>query len=342
MKSSGRCRGLLLASLVLAVAGCNRSQRDGNVGTSQPNVIRVEGSDTMVNLAQAWAEEFKKVRPEVSVQVSGNGSGVGIASLSDGVADMANSSRQMKDKELARLQQNTGKAAVEHTVAMDALAVYVHKDNPLDSISLEELSEIYGDGGSITRWSQLGGNPACSSDEIIRVSRQNNSGTYYYFRDAVLGERDYRLGSLDQSGSKDVVALVSRTPCAIGYSGMGYHTDQVKWLKISRKKGEEGVAPSVESVRDGSYPIARPLLVYTLGEPTGIIKEYFDWIDSEVGQKIVLDLGYVPIIDPEAAAQDASEPAPATADPRASGNETAPGAQAAREDTSAAASDSQE
>lgn len=251
----------------------------------------------MINLAQAWAEEYNKINPEVSIQVSGGGSGVGIASLIDGVTDLANASRKMKDKEKTRATENTGKAPQEFIVGLDALAVYVHKDNPMDEISLQELAEIYGDGGETTTWGQLGvENTGCKSDEITRVSRQNNSGTYVYFREAVLGKgRDYKLGSIDQSGSKDVVALVSSTPCAIGYSGMGYKTDDIKWLKIKRTKDDTAVGPSVATAADGSYPIARPLHIYTLGEPTGVIKEYLDWINSPAGQKVVLDLGYVPM-----------------------------------------------
>jgi phosphate transport system substrate-binding protein len=272
--------------------------QSGGTASTGGAVIRVEGSDTMVNLAQAWAEQYNKIHPDVRVQVSGNGSGVGIASLIDGVADMANSSRQMRDKELARAEQNTGRRPMEHVVGLDALAVYVHQDNPLETISVPQLAEIYGDGGSITHWSQLGiKNVACNTDEITRVSRQNNSGTYHYFRQAVLGDQDFKLGSVDQSGSKDVVALVSQTPCAIGYSGMGYHTEDVKWLKVAAEEGGEGVEPGVASVKDGSYPIARPLLIYTLGEPTGAVKEYLDWIRSEAGQQILSKLGYIPLND---------------------------------------------
>ena len=275
----------------------------------------------MVNLAQAWAEEYKKVRPEVSIQVSGGGSGVGIASLIDGVCQMANASRKMKETELKRAEENTGKRPQEIIVGLDALAVYVHQNNPIDTISLPELAEIYGDGGKIESWSALGiKNAGCASDEITRVSRQNNSGTYHYFREALLGnKRDFKLGSIDQSGSKDVVALVSRTPCAIGYSGMGYKTDDLKWLKVSKAKDQPGIEPSVATASDGSYPIARPLHLYTLGKPAGVLKEYIDWILSDAGQQIVLDLGYVPLKSgsPETAAADdadapADEPAAAT------------------------------
>jgi phosphate transport system substrate-binding protein len=291
---------------LLALLGCKGS------GTGGKTTIRVDGSDTMVNLAQAWAERYNQTHPEISIQVSGGGSGVGIASIIEGVADLANSSRKMKESEIKRAEANTGKKPKEWVVGLDALAVYVHKNNPIETISLEELAEIYGENGSVTKWSQLGvKNTPCSSDEITRVSRQNNSGTYHYFREAVLGEgRDYKLGSIDQSGSKDVVALVSRTPCAIGYSGMGYRTDEVKVLNVAEKKGQPDVAPSVETAIDGSYPIARPLYIYTLGEPTGAVKDYLDWIMSEVGQQIILDLGYVPLSGDAAQADDPQEAAP--------------------------------
>ncbi|MFV1966480.1 MAG: PstS family phosphate ABC transporter substrate-binding protein [Pirellulaceae bacterium] len=304
--------GIVVVLAILTV-GCGRTRSDGTSAGGK-TVIRVEGSDTMVNLAQAWAEEYNQLHPDMSIQVSGGGSGVGIASIIEGVADVANASRKMKDKEMARAKQNTGKTPVEFVVALDALAVYVHKDNPIDTISIKELAEIYGDGGGITKWSQLNvQNKLCGSDEITRVGRQNNSGTYHYFREAVLGDaRDYKLGSIDQSGSKDVVALISRTPCAIGYSGMGYLSEGVKWLKISKKKGETGVEPGVQAASDGSYPIARPLQIYTSGEPTGAIKEYLDWIQSSAGQKIVLELGYVPL---EVAPEDVAKAANGAAEP---------------------------
>lgn len=297
--------------------GCGSRQSSSTGGTGGGTVIRVEGSDTMVNLAQAWAEEYNKTHPDVSVQVSGGGSGVGIASLIDQVTDLANASREMKDKEMQRAEQNTGKKPQQTVVALDALAIYVHQENPLDTIAIEDLAEIYGENGKITKWAQLGiRNVACKSDEITRVSRQNNSGTYQYFREAVLGEnREFKLGSIDQSGSKDLVALVSSTPCAIGYSGMGYHTSNAKWLKVAKKKGDPGVEPSVASVKNKSYPLARPLYIYSLGEPSGPIKQYIDWILSDTGQTIVRELGYVPVhdavtLEPGKRSAPASEPKP--------------------------------
>lgn len=259
-------------------------------------VIRLTGSDTMVNLDQAWAENYRTVKPDVSVQIAGGGSGVGIAGLIDGILDIAASSRKMEPEELERATKSAGSPPQEFIVGLDALAVYVHEGSPLQSISIEELAEIYGDGGKTTKWSQLGAkSAACSSDDIIRVSRQNNSGTYAYFREAVLGRtREFKLGSVDQSGSKDVVALVARTPCAIGYSGMAYAIPGVRALPIAKKKGEAGVKPSVETALDGTYPIARPLYFYTHGTPTPPAKEFIDWTLSDGGQKILQDIGYVP------------------------------------------------
>jgi phosphate transport system substrate-binding protein len=283
---------------VLLPGGCGL----GGLGGPEEGktIIRVDGSDTMVNLAQAWAETYHKKRPDVSVQVLGSGSGVGIASLTDGNCDMANSSRKMTEKELKRVREKYRLDAKEHVVGYDALAIYVHPRNPIESISIDELAGIYGQYGTITQWSQLRvKNPL--ADKIIRISRQNSSGTYAYFRNAVLGKgNDYKLGSIDANGSKDVVALVSRTPTAIGYSGMGYKTPDVKTLPVSKKQGEPGVAPTAENARAGKYPITRPLLVYTRGEATGPVREYLQWILSPEGQEIVDELGYVPVYDHDA------------------------------------------
>lgn len=276
---------------IFVVSGCGSSALD-----TKETTIRVEGSDTMVNVAQAWAENYHRLRPSVSVQVLGGGSGVGIASLIDGNCDMANTSRKMKEDEISRAIEKQNATPLEHVVGYDSLAIYVHKGNPLESISIEELAEIYGDGGKFTKWSQLGVKIPSGNDKIVWLNRQSSSGTYAYFREVILGKRrDYKLGSINTSGSKDIIFLVANTPGAIGYSGMGYTTGDVKMLKVSRKKGEPGVTPSVENARNNTYPITRPLQIYTLGEPKGAVKEYMDWIDSKEGQQVVLDLGYVPV-----------------------------------------------
>lgn len=281
---------VLLFALCLS-AGCGKSASD----TAQ-TTIRVEGSDTMVNIAQAWAENYHKKFTSVSIQVLGGGSGVGIASLIDGNCDMANTSRKMKPDEIAKAEKIQKATPIEHIVGYDALAVYVHKDNPIESISIEELADIYGDGGKLTKWSQLGVKIPHGSDQIVWLNRQSSSGTYAYFREVILGKkRDYKLGSINTSGSKDVIFLIANTPGAIGYSGMGYTTGDVKMLKVSRKKGEPGVAPTLQNAQNRSYPITRPLQIYTIGEPKGEIKKYLDWIKSDEGQKVVLEIGYVPV-----------------------------------------------
>jgi phosphate transport system substrate-binding protein len=272
--------------------GCG--DRGGGVPST---VIRVEGSDTMVNIAQAWAEQYHRRHPEVVVQVLGGGSGVGIASLIDGNCDLANTSRKMKADEIEAARQRRGGEPREIIVGKDALAIYVHKRNPLRSISKEELADLYGEDGTLTKWSELGvPEGTLGTNVITRINRQSGSGTYSYFREAVLGKgKDLKLASVDANGSKDAVSLVSHTPSAIGYSGMGYATDAVKTLKVSRRRGQPGVAPTVENANNGSYPITRPLQIYVIGEPTGAVKEYLDWMLSPEGQKVVFDLGYVPI-----------------------------------------------
>ncbi|MBM4118184.1 phosphate ABC transporter substrate-binding protein [bacterium] len=276
--------------LLAALVGCGR----GDSGSR--TLIQNKGSDTIVNVAQAWAEAYKAVSPNVAVAISGGGTGTGISALINGTVDIANASRRMTESEIAEARAK-GHEPVEFIVGYDALAVYLHHDNPLGQLTLAQLAEIYADGGAIENWAQLGVSvPGAKDDHIVRVSRQNNSGTYAYFKEAVLGkQREYKLGSLDMHGSKDVVDLVARTPGAIGYSGLAYATPEVKPVPIARSEGETPVAPTVESARNGSYPIARPLIMYTAGQPTGAVKAYLDWILSDAGQRILRDKGYAPI-----------------------------------------------
>jgi phosphate transport system substrate-binding protein len=284
---------LLALALTCLLSSCSRSKEGGAGGKT---MIQDTGSDTMVNLAQAWAEQYAKVEPGVSVEVSGGGSGTGIAALVSGTVDIANCSRRFEPQEVEQAKKNTGKAPREFMVGYDALAVYVNKNNPLNEITLDQLADIYAEGGKLTKWSQLGVKLPGGSDEIIRVSRQSNSGTYFYFREAILGKgRDFKLGSRDMQGSKDVVELVTNTVTAIGYSGMGYNTKDVKQLRVAQKTGDPAYAPTVETTLNHTYPIARPLFMYTLGEPAGPVKKYIDWIHSDEGQKIVVQSGYVPL-----------------------------------------------
>ena len=284
---------IIAASLATTTLFCSLA-----VQAEDRALIQNKGSDTLVNVAQAWAEHYKEVDPNVAVAVSGGGSGTGIAAMINGTVDIANASRKMKSKELDAAKKK-GQNPVEHVVGYDALAVFIHKNNPAESFTFAQLQDVYIRGGKATKWSDLGLKvPGCDSDKIVVVSRQNNSGTYAYFKKAVLGKKGkFRQGTLDMHGSKDVVDLVEKTPCAIGYSGLAYATDHLKLGCISKAEGEACVSPSVKTASDKSYPIARPLFMYTNGEPEGVIKTYMDWVKSDEGQCILLKKGYAPMRD---------------------------------------------
>jgi phosphate transport system substrate-binding protein len=296
MSATPRAR-TVLAIVLLATTGLLASCGGGGQGgTGARTVIQNKGSDTMVNVAQVWAEEYRKVAPDVEVEVSGGGSGVGIAALLRGAIDIANASRDIKPSEVEQAQKNTGKQPKNHVVGFDALAVYVHVSNPLEEISLEQLASIYAEDAKVNRWSEIGVKiPGVSDDTIVRVSRQSSSGTYEFFREHVLANKDFRLGSRDLNGSKEVVELVGSTPSAIGYSGMGYATKGVKMLRLAPKAGAPAVAPTVAATQSKEYPLARSLHVYSLGEPEGALKSYLDWILSDAGQRVLEDSGYVPV-----------------------------------------------
>jgi phosphate transport system substrate-binding protein len=297
MTLSFACPFAIALSLGAAGAsGCGAST-DGDSSIESRPAIRITGSDTMINLVQAFAETYRDVHPGVSVQVAGGGSGVGIAGLIDGILEVAAAGREITPDERQAVRARTGEDPRQFVVALDALAVYVHRDNPIGRLSIDQLAEIYGEGGSIERWSQLGiRNSHCRRDVIVRLGRQNSSGTYAYFREAVLGfGRDYKLGSVDQNGSKDVVTLVSRTPCAIGYSGMAFAFDGVKAVPIAANRDSAAVSPTTASARDGSYALARPLYFYTPGEPDGPTRQFIDWVRGPAGQEIVARVGFVPI-----------------------------------------------
>ena len=282
-------------TIALTLSACKRTGEDGKSG-SQKTTINNIGSDTMVNLAQAWAEAYANVERSVSVEVVGGGSGIGIAALLNGTCDIANSSRKLEPEEEKKATEKYGKHPNEHHVGYDALAIYVHPTNPINEISVDQLSEIFREGGKTNKWSELGVQLPTGDAEIVRVSRQNNSGTYHYFREAVLGKKaDFKAGSRDMNGSKDVVDLVSNTPTAIGYSGIGYRTNKVKVLKVAKKTGEPAIEPNITTTLDKTYPIARPMFMYTPpGEPEHV-KKYIAWILSPPGQKIVEESGYVPL-----------------------------------------------
>lgn len=276
--------GCSLATLVLA--SCRRG---GDEGTT---AINIAGSDTMLQVGLAWQEAYKSVQSGVTLSVAGEGSSTGFKALIDNTAEVAHSSRAIKESEAEKIRATHGKDAVEHIVGYDGIAVYVHKDNPVKSLSIPQLKEIWGEGGTVDNWSQVGG----ADGTIERMGRANNSGTYAFFQEHVLGQGvEFKPGTGSAAGSTAVVDFCATTPSGIGYSGMNYKTEEVGWLAVSTEEGGEPVEPSIANVQTKKYPIARPLYIYTVGEPEGAVKAYLDWIKSAGGQKIVADQGFVPL-----------------------------------------------
>jgi len=282
---------LLFPIAGLAAFGLSSCGRGGDTET-----INIAGSDTMLEVGLSWSDAYKSVDSDVSISIAADGSSTGFAALVNGTADLAHSSRAIKDSEKKAIMDKHGIAPIEHIVGFDGIAIYMHKDNPVKSLSLTQLREIWGEGGKIDNWNQIGGSDA----EIQRVGRSNSSGTYGYFQKKVLGKGEdgkgieFKPKTGAMAGSKAVVENCETTPNAIGYSGMSYKTDKVGWLAISEKDGGEPVMPSIENVQNQTYPIFRPLYIYTVGDPKGKAKEYLDWIKSPAGQKIVSDQGFVP------------------------------------------------
>ena len=251
----------------------------------------------MVNLALAWAEQYQSIHPEVSISVTGGGSGTGITALANNTVDIANASRAIKPEEIELIKQN-GPEPVEFVVARDAIAVIVNPENPIDRLTLPQISDIYS--GKINNWAELGG----EDRPIVRLSRETNSGTHVYFLEEVL-----RLGDPDSEvlfspttlllpSSEGITSEVRDNPNAIGYDGLGYVVPEVKVLDIAVAAGESYYEPSVQTVNDLTYPIARDLYMYTAGPPNEVEQAYLDWIKSSEGQSIVDDLGFVPILEP--------------------------------------------
>jgi phosphate transport system substrate-binding protein len=255
-------------------------------------VIENKGSDTLVNLALAWVEAYAVIHPEVRISVTGGGSGTGIAAMINGTVDIANASREMKDEEIAAAKAN-GITPVEWEVARDAIAIVVHPENPVDGLTLQQLSDIYT--GQITNWQEMGG----EDRPIVLLSRESNSGTYVYFLENVirLGKKSGLLFSPDtllMPSSEGISAEVRQNRNAIGYDGLGYVTPDQKVVAVAVDATSPYVMPSIATVNDGTYPISRPLYMYTAGEPTGAVKTYVDWVLAD-GQALVAVLGFVPL-----------------------------------------------
>lgn len=291
----------LCLSVVSLLAGCGGN--DGGDGASDDGdrsgerAIQNKGSDTLVNIALAWAETYRDVDPTVSIAVTGGGSGTGIAALINGTVDIANASRPMKENEIEEAQANDIEP-IEHVVAIDALAVIVNLDNPVNELTLPQLADMYT--GRITNWKDVGGN----DETIILLSRETNSGTHVYFLDEVvrLGEKEnediFAPQTLLMPSSVGITSELRRNPNAIGYDGLGYvDPEHEKILLIAVDGDSPFVEPSSETASAGEYPLSRNLLMYTSGEPTGVLAEYLNWIFSADGQQIVANLGFVSLTE---------------------------------------------
>ena len=257
---------------------------------AQKRNITVKGSDTMVLLGQRWAEVYMKGSPGVAIQVTGGGSGTGIAALINGTTDIAEASRAMKESEVEALKKQQGKDTVELPVAVDGLAVYLNEQNPVKELTLADLKGIYT--GAITNWSQVGG----SDGRIILYGRENNSGTYVYFKEEVLENADYHPMTQTLPGTAAVINAVAKDPRGIGYGGVAY-AKGVKDALVKKDKSSEAVAPTMDNVLTGRYPISRPLYWYFAGQPDGDIREFALWVLSDAGQVVVKDVGYYPLSD---------------------------------------------
>jgi len=291
-------RWVVLAGVLLlllhGLLGCREERAAGaKSARSATQAIENKGSDTLVNLALAWAEHYMQEHPDVHISVTGGGSGTGIASLMNGTVDIANASRGMKSEEIRAAQAN-GITPVEFLVARDAIAVVANPSNPVKGLTMQQISDIYT--GKITNWRQVGG----QDRPIVLLSRESNSGTYVYVLEHVIRMGDpkskllFSPDTLLMPSSEGISTEVRQNPNAIGYDGLGYVTPDQKVLAVARNAGSPYVVPSVASVNDGSYPISRPLYMYTAGEPGGQVKTYLDWVLGP-GQSQVSRLGFVPL-----------------------------------------------
>ena len=294
-----RMKFVLSASLVLLclglLNGCAGRSAAAAAGSKTGRAIQNKGSDTMVNLALAWAEAYRQVKPDVAIAVTGGGSGTGIAALINGTVDIANASREMKESEIADAQKN-GIDPIEHVVAVDALAIIVNQANPVSQLTIDQLSDIFT--GRVTNWQDLGGN----DEPIILVSRETNSGTHVYFLEEVVRKGDkenkdvFAPQTLLMPSSVGITSEVQRNPRAIGYDGLGYvDPAHEKLIAVAKDGSSPFVQPTVATGADGSYPISRSLYMYTDIDSNPAIDDYLAWIRGPNGQQIVANLGFVPI-----------------------------------------------
>jgi phosphate transport system substrate-binding protein len=278
---------LACLAVLLALGGCGRQGQ-------QANSIQIKGSDTMVNLGQAWAEAFMKANPEVSAAVTGGGSGTGIAALLSNTCQIAELSRVLNPEEI-EMARKKGFEPRQITVAMDGLAVVVHPANPISRLTLDQLAAIFS--GAVTNWKEVGG----SDLPIVVLSREVNSGTHVYFKEHVLrrgqkeGQAEFAANALLMPSSQAIADEVRQNPGAIGYFGMGYISPREKAMAIAKDADSPYIPPTIENVISNAYPISRPLLMVTRGQPTGLVARFIDFVLSDAGQKVVAKIDFVPI-----------------------------------------------
>jgi phosphate transport system substrate-binding protein len=288
---------LLTLTLLTLLSGCRwRSASEGeDAGTPKaaapsgpPRMLTLKGSDTMVLLGQRWAERFIQRNPSVKLQVTGGGSGTGIAALINGTTDIAMSSRPIKAEEKEQLRRHHPEGPVELPVARDGITFYVHESNPVDTLTVAQLKAIYQ--GDITNWKDVGGRDA----PIVTYSRENSSGTYVFVKDEVLGGEDFTERAQTLPGTAAVVHAVTLEMHGIGYGGAAYARG-VREVKVKKDARSEPIAPTEQNIRTGTYPFSRDLFFYLPREATGFPRAFLDYVLSPEGQKIVTDVGYFPV-----------------------------------------------
>jgi len=278
---------LFCLAAFLVQGGCSRENR-------QASSLQIKGSDTMVNLGQAWAEAFMKKAPSVSVAVTGGGSGTGIAALLSKTCDIAELSRELKPEEIAMAKEK-GFDPKQITVALDGLAVVVHPANPLSQLTMEQLADIFS--GRVTNWKEIGG----SDLPIVVLSREVNSGTHVYFKEHVLrggdkeSQAEFAANALMLPSSQAIADEVDQNPGAVGYYGMGYISPREKALAVAKDAASPYVQPTIDNVVSQAYPISRPLLMVTRGQPQGLVADFLGFVLSPEGQKIVVEIDFVPV-----------------------------------------------
>jgi phosphate transport system substrate-binding protein len=282
--------GFLVCLALLSACAKRLPQPRQQLGAQKAssNSITIKGSDTMVLLGQWWAENYQQVHPQLVVQVNGGGSGTGIAALLNGTTDITQSSRPLRDSERSEFRAKFHHELIEIKVALDGLGIYVHESNPLNELTLAQVREIYA--GRITDWQAVGGTPG----KIILYSRENNSGTYEFFKDHVLAKEDFAARTQTLSGNAAVINAVSQDRGGIGYGGIAF-AKGVKTLAIKRDSNSPAIPPLFEYVTSGAYPISRFLYWYLPNEPTGEVKKLVDWVLSQAGQNALKEIGFFPI-----------------------------------------------